>query len=398
MGRGTNILRYVVRYAAGRGWWAKALTVGLSTLAMLVVVQPAEAEPLDAALADFARSYEDRLGPGGFARAELPGCGAVWHHTSAALAAPATGPLVLDHGAPARDVVVLFHGLSDSPFFLCAVARELHAAGANVVLPLLTGHGLAQPLPDAHGDDLSSRWMADAEAALDFAATRGARVSAGGLSTGGVLAVWLWTQKPETVDGGLFLFSAAFDFATRLKLAAGCAGTTAERQRSVLRRWCYGALSGWARRGERDGAWRWQNTFRQRLSEYGALHLGILRRATLQALAERPLTAPVFIAHSVADTIAPIGGVDALVADRAGRGEVVRVTVDDTRRANCRELASDCITPAPVATACGIPHASLVLADPVRPDGAAEGPVCEPANPQFAPMIAQAKAFLATLR
>lgn len=366
-------------------------------VAFTLAVSPATAASLDDALADLAASYAPRLGAGAFVRGEVRGCGRAWRHTSEALAAPETGPLVLDHGAPTENVVVLFHGLSDSPFFLCAVARELHAEGANVILPLLTGHGLAEPLPDAHSEDLSSRWMADAEAALDFAATRGARVSAGGLSTGGVLAVWLWSRAPATVDGGLLLFSAAFDFVTRLKLAAGCAGTPAERRRSMLRRWCYGALSGWARRGETGGAWRWQNTYRQRLSEYGALHLGILRRATLEALAEQPLTAPLFIAHSVADTVAPIRGVDALVVAHAGDGEVVRVTVDDTRRANCRDLLSDCITPAPVPAACGIPHASVVLAESVRPEGAREGAVCEPANPQFARMIAQAKAFIASL-
>ena len=353
----------------------------------------APAAALDTALADFAAHFEPRLGTVSFANGEVAGCGEALHLESDALVAPATGPLVLDHGTPTEDVVVLFHGLSDSPFFLCAVARALHADGANVVLPLLTGHGLKEPLPDAHAPELGSRWQEDARAALAFALTRGERVSVGGFSTGGTLAVWLWTQAPERIEGGVVLFSAALDFARRLKLAAGCAGTPEERAASGFRRWCHGRLVAFTRRGERDAAWRWANPYRQRLSDYGALELGILRRATRSALATTPLTAPLFIAHSVDDGLAPIVGVDRLAADHAEPDAVVRFTIDDTRRANCRALQSDCVTAAPARTACGVSHASVVLATPIRREDA----VCEPANPRFEAMLAAVRGFMASL-
>lgn len=368
----------------------------LAVLALLVVVgaDAAGAEPLETALARFAAGHERELGPAAFTAGTVAGCGEARHLASPALADPATGPLVLDHGATRPDVVILFHGLSDSPFFMCGLARAFFAAGANVVLPLLTGHGLAEPLPGAHGPELAERWKADAEAALAFARTRGGRISAGGLSTGGVLAVWLERRHPELVDGGLFLFSAAFDFARRLQLAAWCSGTVADRARNPLRRWCRGVLVPLVQAAERGATWRGRNPFRMRFSEYGALELGLLRRATLQALADDPLDAPLFVAHSTADTVAPIAGVDRLTARHAAPARVTRFVVDDARAANCRALTSDCERPAGLTPPCGVPHAGLVLAEPIRRDGSADGPICEVANPAFEAMAAAAVGFL----
>ena len=379
----------------------KRLEVPAVLVLVLVVlsglVRSAAATPLSDDLAAFAAAYADRLGEVAFVEGPVSGCGEAWHLDSAALARPATGPLVLDHGEPREHAVVLIHGLSDSPFFMCALARAFFAAGANVVLPLLSGHGLAEPLPDAHAPDLAERWQADGEAALAFARTRGARVSAAGFSTGGVLAVWLRARRPERVEGGLFLFSAAFDFARRLQLGAACAGTAAERAGNPLRRWCYAALVHLTRAGERDGPWRWRNPYRIRLSDYGALQLGVLRRETLQLLAREPLDAPLFAAHSRADTVAPIAGIDRLVEAHAAPERIERFTLDDRRPANCRALESDCVRPAAATPPCGVTHASVVLAAPIRPDGAASGPVCEVANPRFDEMARAAVRFLADL-
>lgn len=371
----------------------------LSALACVVLCLPitAVAAPLTEGLAALAAAYADRLGEAVFVEGPVAGCGEAWHLESEALERSATGPLVLDHGEPRDDALVLIHGLSDSPFFMCALARAFFEAGANVVLPLLSGHGLAEPLPGAHAPELAERWKADGEAALAFARTRGERVSAGGLSTGGVLAVWLQAHRPTTVDGGLFLFSAAFDFERDLKLAAACSGTAAERARNPLRRWCYAGLVSFAQAREREGPWRWRNPYRIRLSQYGALELGLLRRATLAALADRALAAPMFVAHSRDDTTAPIVGVERLVEAHAAPDRVARFIIADRRRENCRALASDCVHAAEVTPPCGVVHASVVLAEPIRPDGAARGPVCEVANPRFDAMAAAAVRFLDAL-
>ncbi len=368
-------------------------------LAFLVLCFPltAAATPLEDGLATFAAAYVDRLGEVAFVEGPVTGCREAWHLDSEALERPSTGPLVLDHGERRDHAVVLVHGLSDSPFFMCALARTFFEAGANVVLPLLSGHGLAEPLPGAHAPNLAERWKADGEAALAFARTRGERVSAGGLSTGGVLAVWLQTRRPALVDGGLFLFSAAFDFAPELRLAAACSGTAAERARNPLRRWCYAALVRFAQAREREEPWRWRNPYRIRFSDYGALELGLLRRETLELLTRRPLAAPLFAAHSLDDTIAPIAGLERLAAGHAAPERIERFTIDDQRPANCRVLESDCVRAAEVTPPCGLAHASVVLAAPIHPDGAPSGPVCEVANPRFDHMAEAARRFLAAL-
>jgi len=368
-------------------------------LAFLLLCLPltAAAAPLEDGLAAFAAAHADRLGEVAFVEGPVTGCGEAWHLESEALERPATGPLVLDHGEPRDDAVVLVHGLSDSPFFMCALARAFFEAGANVVLPLLSGHGLAEPLPGAHAANLAERWKADGAAALAFARTRGERVSAGGLSTGGVLAVWLRTHRPEQVDGGVMLFSAAFDFATKLKLAARCSGSAEARARNPLRRWCHAALVGFAQAADRDGPWRWRNPYRTRLSEYGALQLGLLRRATLDAVARRPLDAPLFVAHSLDDRVAPIAGIERLTSRHAAPTRIARFLIDDSRAENCRALDSHCVSAARTTPPCGLAHASVVLATPIRPDGAATGPICEVANPRFDEMAARAVAFLQTL-
>jgi hypothetical protein len=165
----------------------------------------------------------------------------------------------------------------------------------------------------------------------------------------------------------------------------------------LLRRWCYAGLVSFAQAREREGPWRWRNPYRIRLSQYGALELGLLRRATLAALADRALAAPMFVAHSRDDTTAPIVGVERLVEAHAAPDRVARFIIADRRRENCRALASDCVHAAEVTPPCGVVHASVVLAEPIRPDGAARGPVCEVANPRFDAMAAAAVRFLDAL-
>jgi hypothetical protein len=69
----------------------------------------------------------------------------------------------------------------------------------------------------------------------------------------------------------------------------------------------------------------------------------------------------------------------------------------DRHPQNCRVLQSDCVQAAEVTPPCGVTHASVVLAAPIRPDGAAEGPVCEVANPRFDAMAGAAVRFFDAL-
>ena len=51
------------------------------------------------------------------------------------------GPRIFHHGRATKDVIILTHGLSDSPYYMEAVAKRFFAAGLNVMLPLLPAHG-----------------------------------------------------------------------------------------------------------------------------------------------------------------------------------------------------------------------------------------------------------------
>ncbi|MEO1091532.1 MAG: alpha/beta hydrolase [Pseudomonadota bacterium] len=337
------------------------------------------------ALGHLQTHYDERF-PGASFTSEpraVAGCGDARYLETDALRTPGVGPLVFDHGERRRHSVLLLHGLSDSAWFMCGLAKRLFAAGANVVLTLQTGHGRKEPLPEAHRDDLLAAWQEDGLAGLAFARARGEVATVGGMSMGGVLAVRLWTLQPEAIEGGLMLFSAAFDFSPMLKVAAACSGTAAERSApwTGWHRWCFEVLADGSRRLERNAEWVGKNPYRNHFSNYGALILGLMRRETLQALETRPFDVPLFIAHSLADTTAPIEGVEALAERHVAPGSVTWMLIDDVRRANCRQLESNCIDPAPQRTACGVPHASVVVEEPIlAPDS---GAVCEVADPLF---------------
>ncbi len=119
------------------------------------------------------------------------------------------GPRILYHGDMARDVIVLTHGLTDSPFYMQDVANCFFAAGCNVVLPLLPGHGLKEPDEAIREEVLDNQWRNTMDASIAVARLLGQRVSIGGFSTGGVLSLNKILRHSEMIDGGLFLFSAA---------------------------------------------------------------------------------------------------------------------------------------------------------------------------------------------
>ncbi len=138
------------------------------------------------------------------------------------------------------------------------------------------------------------------------------------------------------------------------------------------------------------------NPYRSWWSDYAAFHLGLLRRKTLALLDEKGLAQPLFIHHSADDDTAFVSGVRDLEERQRRAGRMVDYRLLANRvDTNCRPYTSsrcdELVTPPP--TQCGIQHASLVLEKPLFLDGAAGGKVCEPANPLFAGMIADALDF-----
>ncbi len=143
-----------------------------------------------------------------------------WHayylqfeYFSAAAVRDGCHPRVRLHAEP-QGSVVLVHGLSDSPYFMQAIADHFYSRHRyNVYLPLLHGHGLVEPR--GMNDVSLEEWKRNVAWSVQQAhAATPQRVSVGGLSTGGALSLHALCNN-EQVSGDLFLFSGALDLIIR---------------------------------------------------------------------------------------------------------------------------------------------------------------------------------------
>jgi esterase/lipase len=122
-------------------------------------------------------------------------------------------PLEFTHGKKTSAAIVLFHGLSDSPYFLKDIGFSLFKSGMNVMIPRLTGHGTCAEhlnnkyvtLQDWIGGGKS---RGDLPWAFEKVKTLGDVIYVGGFSLGGALATYSVLNKTENF-AGLFLFSPA---------------------------------------------------------------------------------------------------------------------------------------------------------------------------------------------
>ena len=97
--------------------------------------------------------------------------------------------------------VLCIHGFTGSPHTMRPVADAVDAAGFDVSLPCLPGHGtrVEDMLTTTWTD-----WSSHVEAAYDELAARHDCVVLVGLSMGGTLAAWLGSRHPE-IDGIVFI-------------------------------------------------------------------------------------------------------------------------------------------------------------------------------------------------
>ena len=79
-------------------------------------------------------------------------------------------PRILHHGDRTDAVIVLTHGLSDSPYYVLAIAQKFFQLGCNVVLPLMPGHGLKNPTDAISDYDLDQKWKEAIDNAIEVAA------------------------------------------------------------------------------------------------------------------------------------------------------------------------------------------------------------------------------------
>lgn len=273
-------------------------------------------------------------------------------------------PWLFRQASPSGKAIVLVHGLTDSPYFMKAIARHFyHQLGYDVYLPLLHCHGLKVP-GGMKGVDLGE-WKANVRFAVQEAAGTSDRVSVGGLSTGGALAFYMACTKPR-VNGGVYLFSAALD------LAGGPFGLIGEFKEWLLR-------TPIADLFDSDKSLIGPNPFRyDHMDIDGAKELARLIKETDDLLKgydkKTPFPKRVFAAHSESDETADIQGIKKL-GEKTAKGNFTSFFI-------------------PRAVKVG--HAELVLEQPIFASGGpseAQAAPLEKANPRFADMMAAVSRF-----
>lgn len=205
-------------------------------------------------------------------------------------------PFVLLNDADSP-VAVLTHGLSDSPFFVSAIAEELYSSGYTVIAPLLPGHGRKDADADMEDEQLAERWQAHLAEVVELALDYTDKVVIGGFSTGGALSVDYYLDHPDNVKG-ILLFSGALALNSNVE--------------SLSRIWGVRTLTKWM-----DGDYQTDGPNPQKypsVASFAGIELMDIIRAIRERLEDgATITAPIFIAHSQADQTTPIEGVENLL-------------------------------------------------------------------------------------
>ena len=272
-------------------------------------------------------------------------------------------PRIAKHSGSVDQSVVLVHGLTDSPHYMMEIARFFHESlGYNVYIPILQCHGLKQP-KGMEGVNVEE-WKKNVRFAVEQAALDTPKVSIGGLSTGGTLSVYTASYH-ASVNGALFLFSAALD------LAGGLLGEVKER---ILRT----PLVDFVDAEDRNRSLIGENPYRyNRIDKGAARQLAYLMKEIDRMIKKRNLgnllNIPAFAAHSESDTTASIEGIKKLKA--------LYTSQKFTFQSFPKKME--------------VSHASLVLKHPIYKKGQyGIGEPLEKANPFFDDMMESIRAFV----
>lgn len=118
-----------------------------------------------------------------------------------ALDGPETSPAcrtrLLTHGARTARAVVLLHGLTNCPEQFRALGERLCERGANVYIPRLPEHGLADRMTTALARLDARAMCAATDQAVDIGRGLGDSVIVVGLSIGGVMAAWAAQERDD---------------------------------------------------------------------------------------------------------------------------------------------------------------------------------------------------------
>ncbi len=282
---------------------------------------------------------------------------------------PGNWPKIFHHRRSTPRVLVLIHGLKDSPGYLEEIARRFAARGVNVLLPLMPAHGRRDPISEMRRADYRA-WRSRVDRAVEIAALFGAELSIGGLSTGGALAIDKCLRDPPMVGGKVFLFAAALGLSRTARLVLSSRLAT---------RLCDAGVDLKANDGIGGNPLKYSRDYFAASRQVHLLIEAVRRRAgddfarprARQGGANAVLHGRVFVAHSEADRTIPVEAVTPLVEPGdPGQHHLIPEAV-------------------------GVAHADLVMAEAMTfekrwPDE----PDPPRANPEFEPMIDKALAFL----
>jgi pimeloyl-ACP methyl ester carboxylesterase len=328
----------------------------------------------------FAAHYNDRLqnGPGEQRPlqeiASRPGY--YYHHDDLR---PNNGPRILYHDRYTKDVIVLTHGLTDSPYYLQAVAGCFFEEGCNVIMPLLPAHGQIRRKQHLEDEELSEHWQDTLDHSVEIAHMLGERVSLGGFSTGGALSVNKLLRDRDQVEGGIFLFSGALSLGRLVDLV----GDFEFVERVVDLFFDRASID-----AESPDPYKYPFLPRACASELVEIIKDNKRRLggahKCGAVEDHRLQHPVFAAHSLHDATIPLDGVTDFLRDHVATGQLFPIC-------DCVQHAS---VPLPVAVDIDLSvldsqEKNLVKLEQMK----AEWKLHTAANPHFDEMMAAAIRF-----
>ncbi len=259
---------------------------------------------LENAFKEFEEHYRLRLGDVSteFTEEKKDGSFTVRIHSN--LLKKGNCPTILSRGERTKEVIVLTHGLSDSPHYVEAIGRRFFKEGFNVILPLLPAHGLIDPDAAFEDTQLDTKWRDEIDSAVAIAQKLGDRISIGGFSTGGALGLNKILRHPEMINGGLFLFSVAID----LGLLTETAGRFSFVQ--SITKITDSELVGFGK-----------NPYKYPyISAFGAIELVQIINENSALLNGKKISQPVFVAHSMHDTTVKIDGLLDFLKDNVQLG------------------------------------------------------------------------------
>ena len=205
-------------------------------------------------------------------------------------------PRMYLHKKPSDHVIVLAHGLSDSPFYISAIGNAFFKAGANVIIPLMPAHGLKDPNAAMEDFKMDTKWRNEIDISIDIAQKLGNIISLGGFSAGGALCYNKILRDPAQITGGLFLFSAAIDVRLISELGQS-------RFISAIVRMTDGEIKGYG-----------MDPYKYpKLPLFAALELGQVINQNEELSDGVRITQPVFAAHTINDNTAKLSAIQKLI-------------------------------------------------------------------------------------